>query len=71
MGAFLVLEDSPDVGKTNGTATWAGASGTFWVINREQGLAGVYASQLFPIMDPHGLQLIYGFVMEVWRLAES
>lgn len=68
LGSFLVLDDSPVLGKTKNTAVWAGATGTFWFMNRELGLVGVYASQLFPIMDPKGLELIDAFVKEVWRL---
>lgn len=71
LGSFLALEDASGVGKTRNTASWAGAPGTFWMMNRERRLVGVYGSQLFPIMDPTGLRLIDAFVREVWRVAES
>lgn len=70
LGSFLALEDALGVGKTRNTASWAGAPGTFWMMNRERRLVGVYGSQLFPIMDPVGQRLIDAFVREVWRVAE-
>ena len=67
LGGLLVEENSPRPGLTNGTATWAGGTGTFWLMNREQHLAAVYASQIFPVMDPKCLQLIDSFVRKVFQ----
>lgn len=71
LGGVLVMANSSDVGRTKGTAAWAGATGTFWMMNQERQIAASYASQLFPIMDPVGLKGIAAFVEEVWQKGEA
>lgn len=66
-GGVLIAQDSPGLGKTTGTVTWAGGLGSFWMLNREHKLAASFAAQIFPIMDSKCLELIAAFVQEVWR----
>ncbi|KAJ9659732.1 hypothetical protein H2198_002980 [Neophaeococcomyces mojaviensis] len=68
LGGLLVTSDSQGLGNIKGTLCWAGATGTFWLINRERGVAAVYATQVFPPNDEKGWELMQEFVREVWKV---
>ena len=70
LGGLLVTGKSPHLGRTQGTLAWAGALGTLWFINREKGLAGYYATQLFPPGDAKNLEVMGEFIREVFLKPE-
>lgn len=51
-----------------GTMTWGGAGNLVWFANRKHGVAGFYASQVFPPGDSHSSNLIRASWEEAWRL---
>jgi CubicO group peptidase (beta-lactamase class C family) len=74
LGGLLVMEDVEVGGKEEGgmmkagTMTWGGAGNLVWFCNRKEGVAGMYASQVFPPGDGKSTELIRAFIREVWRL---
>jgi len=68
LGGLLVTSDSKSLGAVKGTLCWAGATGTFWMVNRERGVVAVCAMQIFPVSDTVALGLMQDFVREVWRV---
>lgn len=70
LGGLLIEEDST-LGRIRGTICWCGSTGTFWLANREKGLAAVYATQVFPITDEKGWNLMQEFIKETWKLSSS
>ncbi|KAH7138893.1 beta-lactamase/transpeptidase-like protein [Dendryphion nanum] len=69
LGGMVIREDSEVLGKTTGTMTWGGAFSCMWFVNREQGVAAYYASNVFPPMDPPTSKLTNEFIKEVWTKA--
>ncbi|KAF2262805.1 beta-lactamase/transpeptidase-like protein [Lojkania enalia] len=67
LGGLLITGDEESVGMTAGTITWGGAFGTLWFVNREKGVAGYYATSVFPPGDVKSVELTGKFVKEVWR----
>lgn len=67
LGGLLVTGKSPHLGETEGTLAWAGALGTLWFVNRDRGMAGYYATQLFPPEDEKNLEVIEEFIREAFR----
>lgn len=70
LGGLLVTGKSPHLGETQGTLAWAGALGTLWFVNRERGLAGYYATQLFPPGDAKNLEVMEEFIREAFMKPE-
>jgi CubicO group peptidase (beta-lactamase class C family) len=61
LGGLLVTE-----GEKKGTLVWGGSFNLLWFANREKGVAGFYASSLFPPVDGISTGLMEEFVEEVW-----
>ena len=51
LGSALLTEDAKVSGTPKGTIRWSGYSGPMWAVNREQGLAWFYATQVLPFGD--------------------
>ncbi|OCL13099.1 beta-lactamase/transpeptidase-like protein [Glonium stellatum] len=71
LGGVLVMEDAINLGRTKGTLTWGGSFGLMWFVNRERGVAAMYASQMYPPGDDRTAELMRGFVKEVWSILEE
>ncbi|KAF2016155.1 beta-lactamase/transpeptidase-like protein [Aaosphaeria arxii CBS 175.79] len=69
LGGLLITEDSSELGKTKGTLAWGGAFNCVWFANRQQGIAGYYASSIFPPGDPETSGFWAQFVREAWGKA--
>ncbi|KAF2807274.1 beta-lactamase/transpeptidase-like protein [Mytilinidion resinicola] len=54
--------------KPKGTLCWSGMPNLVWAINRELGLAWVYATQILPQDDDFSLNLVKQFETEVWKM---
>lgn len=70
LGGLLLTGKSPHLGEIQGTLAWAGALGTLWFVNRERGLAGYYAAQLFPPGDAKNLEVMEEFIREAFVRSE-
>jgi CubicO group peptidase (beta-lactamase class C family) len=66
LGGAYIEEDVEDTKK--GSLMWGGFPNLIWFANRTQGLAGLYASQLLPPMDPASSHLAHKFMEHVWQL---
>jgi hypothetical protein len=69
LGGLLVTEDNEALGRTKGTVTWGGAFSCVEFVNREQGVAGFYASSMFPPAEGTSGVLIAEFIKRVWEEA--
>ncbi|KAI6088926.1 beta-lactamase/transpeptidase-like protein [Hypoxylon rubiginosum] len=55
--------------RKNGTLTWFGAANTFWFIDREAGVCGVFGTQVLPPFNARIKPLIKAFEEDVYRRA--
>jgi methyl acetate hydrolase len=53
--SFLVNDEDAPTGRPAGSLAWGGLGNLYFWIDRRNGLAGFWASQLFPFMDPVSL----------------
>ncbi|KAF2492714.1 beta-lactamase/transpeptidase-like protein [Lophium mytilinum] len=70
LGAMVTVEDiKTDVYyKPKGTLSWSGMPNLVWAINRELGLAWVYATQILPWDDDFSFNLAMQFETKVWKM---
>lgn len=66
--AGLVVEDEelPTSRMPRGTVTWEGMPNVLWAVNREKGLAMVFATQLLPVGDRTANDLALEFMSSAW-----
>jgi CubicO group peptidase (beta-lactamase class C family) len=71
LGGLLLMEDVKNhrLEKPKGTMTWGGATNLTWSVNREKGVALLYASSVWPPLDEPGLRVAEAFETAIWRLA--
>lgn len=69
LGGLVILDDieKPDYYKPKGTLTWSGLPNLVWAVNREKGLALMYATQIVPWGDEKSHALTQAFETAVWR----
>jgi len=66
---LLVESGSLEVsGMPAGTVTWQGMPNVVWAMNRERGLAMLFATQLIPVGDEETNGLAAGFMRCAWRV---
>ena len=53
--SFLVNDEAAPTGRPAGALGWGGLGNLYFWIDRENGVAGFWASQMFPFMDPASL----------------
>jgi methyl acetate hydrolase len=53
--SFLVNDEDAPTGRPAGSLAWGGLGNLYFWIDRRNGIAGFWASQLFPFMDPVSL----------------
>lgn len=68
LGGFLVMEDCKreNYFKPKGTLTWSGMPNLLWSVNRERGLALMFATQVVPWNDEKSQALGAAFETAVW-----
>jgi len=65
--SFMVtLADAP-TGRPAGALGWAGLANLYYWIDRQTGVGGVWATQLFPFADPAALAAYYAFESSVYK----
>ena len=55
--SFQINEEPASTGRPAGTLMWAGLANSFFWIDRTNGIAGAYLSQILPFADPATLDL--------------
>ncbi|KJZ72600.1 hypothetical protein HIM_07959 [Hirsutella minnesotensis 3608] len=64
--AGLVMEeDIPHSGLPAGTVTWEGMPNVLWAMNREKGMAALFATQLLPVWEANELACL--FMRNAWK----
>lgn len=54
-----------------GTLTWGGLPNLKWFVNREKGVAAMFAAQVTPAGDPKMQELAAEYFREVWKMVEG
>lgn len=67
-GALVTLEEVPQSHLPAGTLTWNGWPNLIWTINREKGIATLFATQLVPVDDEKTLVHMVGFLRSAWKM---
>jgi CubicO group peptidase (beta-lactamase class C family) len=70
LGGLLLMEDVKNhrLEKPTGTLSWGGATNLTWSVNREKGVALLYASSVWPPLDEPGLRVAEAFETAIWHL---
>ena len=58
---FMVNDEDAPTGRPAGSIGWAGLGNLYYWVDRKNGVAGFWASQLFPFMDPTALDGFLAF----------
>ena len=66
LGGVLCTGSVPEVGQPGGTLGWGGASNIVWWANREQGVAGFFATQQLPFGNPTVTKLVNAWKEDFW-----
>ena len=53
--SFMINDEAAPTGRPAGSLGWAGLGNLFYWLDRETGVAGFWATQIFPFMDPTSL----------------
>ena len=67
LGGMVWIKDSPVL--TKGSLSWGGLPNLKWFVNRERGVAAVYATQVMPPGDPVNLRFSNEFFKEALAMA--
>ncbi len=65
--SFLVNDEDAPTGRAAGSLAWGGLGNLYFWIDRKTGVAGFWASQLFPFMDPISLGGALAFESAVYE----
>lgn len=65
--SFMINEQQAPTGRTPGSLAWAGLANTYYWIDQQKGVAGVYMTQMLPFADEKSLPLFYEFEKSVYQ----
>ena len=65
--SFMINEQRAPTGRTPGSLAWAGLANTYYWIDQEKGVAGVYMTQMLPFADVKSLPLYYELEKSVYQ----
>ena len=68
--SFLVNDEAAPTGRSAGSLAWAGLGNLYYWIDRTRGVAGFWAAQLFPFVDPEALRAAQAFETAIYEEAE-
>jgi methyl acetate hydrolase len=63
---FQIHEQAGNTGRPKGTLSWAGLANSYYWIDRTNGVAGAYLSQILPFADAKSIGLYYDFERAVY-----
>jgi methyl acetate hydrolase len=64
---FMINDEEAPTGRPASSIGWAGLGNLYYWIDRRNGVAGFWAAQLFPFMDPAALQGFLAFETAVYQ----
>jgi methyl acetate hydrolase len=64
---FMVNDEDTPTGRPAGSVGWAGLGNFYCWIDRKTGVAGLWATQLFPFFDPASLSGFLAFETAVYE----
>ena len=64
---FMVNDEDAPTGRPAGSLGWAGLGNLYYWMDRKNGIAGLWATQIFPFMDPTSLGGFLGFETAVYE----
>ena len=65
--SFLVNDEDAPTGRSAGSLAWAGLGNLYYWIDRQRGVAGFWAAQLFPFADPAALSAAQAFETAIYE----
>jgi CubicO group peptidase (beta-lactamase class C family) len=65
--SFLINTQQAPTGRSAGSLAWAGLANTYFWIDRNKRVVGVFLSQVLPFYDPTAIDLFGKFETEVYR----
>ncbi len=65
--SFMINNEQAPTGRSAGSLAWAGLANTYYWIDQQRGLGGVYATQLFPFADQKSLPLFLDFEKTIYQ----
>jgi methyl acetate hydrolase len=65
--AFMVNDEEAPTGRPAGSLGWSGLGNLYYWLDRKNGVAGVWATQIFPFMDPTSLGGFLAFETAVYE----
>jgi len=66
---FMINEETAPTGRTPGSLAWAGLANTYFWIDQNKGIGGVYLTQVLPFADSKSLPLFFAFEKTVYQSA--
>jgi CubicO group peptidase (beta-lactamase class C family) len=64
--SFMINNVAAPTGRSAGSLAWAGLANTYYWIDQQKGVGGVYATQVLPFADVKALPLYYAFEKAVY-----
>jgi CubicO group peptidase (beta-lactamase class C family) len=65
--SFMINEQQAPTGRSAGSLSWAGLANTYYWIDQQKGVGGVYLTQILPFADVKSLPLFYAFEKAVYQ----
>jgi methyl acetate hydrolase len=65
--AFMINDEVAPTGRPAGSLGWAGLGNLYYWLDRKNGVAGVWATQIFPFMDPPSVGGFLAFETAVYE----
>jgi methyl acetate hydrolase len=65
--SFMINEQPAPTGRTAGSLAWAGLANTYFWIDQNKGVGGVYMTQVLPFVDEKALPLFFAFEKTVYQ----
>ncbi|RAH70381.1 serine hydrolase domain-containing protein [Aspergillus aculeatinus CBS 121060] len=66
LGGLLCVGPVPEIGQPGAMLAWGGATNVVWWANREQGVAGFFATQQAPFGNPTVTKLVNAWKKDFW-----
>ena len=64
---FMINDQQAPTGRTAGSLAWAGLANSYFWIDQQKGVGGVYLSQVLPFADVKALPMFYAFEKSVYQ----
>ncbi|MDP9096478.1 MAG: beta-lactamase family protein, partial [Pseudomonadota bacterium] len=65
--SFMINDEAAPTGRSAGSLAWAGLANVYFWIDRTTGIAGFWATQILPFVDPAAIDSFYAFETAIYR----